>query len=378
MEKFANKKCFYAAIAIALAALLVLSLVMLVSQSKTAKALEALANGDTDVAQEDDVVIAEDYTIKSTLNISDAYKNGKTSSLSDKDKETLDMASEVLDEIITDGMSDYEKELAVYEWMTHNLSYDTGALLVVPNTTADSDNPYGVLKYHNAVCVGYATTFRMFMQMLDIDCMVVHNSARYHTWDLVKIDGNWYHTDIYSDVGLSNYNHFNLTDDMQGANEEWNRDFFPAANCYDYNYAVRNSEQCKNIYSIPEKLREAVDNQQGVCALSFKEGIDEAKAMIVASMLDEIISRLYSSDAYYMLGIDYRWASTDDGYVLCIYINGYETDEPSPDYGNISDEDYEKLTNAVEGSFGDIAADYYSDDYTDYSCDGGCVSYAKG
>ena len=98
------------------------------------------------------------------------------------------MAAAVLDEIITEDMTDYEKELAVYDWMTHSLQYDTGVLQVIPRTEADADNPYGTLKYHNAVCVGYATTFRLFMQMLDIDCMVVHNTDAYHSWDLVKLD----------------------------------------------------------------------------------------------------------------------------------------------------------------------------------------------
>ena len=150
------------------------------------------AGMDEDVGQEDDVVIAEDYTILSTLPISDAYRSGDRSALTDKQKETLDMASEVLDQIITEGMDDYAKEEAVYLWMTKNLAADSGLLLVIPSTHADCDNPYGVLKFHNAVCVGYATTFRLFMQMLGIPCMVVHNSERYHSWDLVQLDGGWY------------------------------------------------------------------------------------------------------------------------------------------------------------------------------------------
>ena len=87
----------------------------------------ALENGydenTEDVAQENDVSIG-DYVIKSTTQISDAYKSGDSSKLSDKDKETLDMAKSVLDGIITDGMTAYEKELAVYRWMTSNIGFD--------------------------------------------------------------------------------------------------------------------------------------------------------------------------------------------------------------------------------------------------------------
>lgn len=118
---------------------------------------------------EDYVKIADNYEIKPTTNISDAYKSGDTSKLTDKEKETLDMAKKAIKDMkITDSMSDFEKEKAVYDWMTKKLQQDSGALTVIPSTQEDCDNPYGVLKYHNAVCVGYATTFRMFMQMMGI------------------------------------------------------------------------------------------------------------------------------------------------------------------------------------------------------------------
>lgn len=97
--------------------MLVLLLALNVFTILKVKALEESAGGDKteDVAQENDVTIGGEYVIKATTQISDAYKSGNTSNLSDKDKETLNMAKSVLDEIITDGMSDYEKELAVYK-----------------------------------------------------------------------------------------------------------------------------------------------------------------------------------------------------------------------------------------------------------------------
>ncbi len=172
---------------------------------------EGLSTGET---KEDDVAIMGEYWIRSTLPISDAYRSGDDSKLDERQKETLAMAAAVLDELVTEDMSDYKKELAIYEWMTSELQYDTGVLQVIPNTESDSDNPYGTLKYHNAICAGYATTFRLFMQMLDIPCMVVHNTELYHSWDLVQLDDEWYHVDIYSDQNSGNYANFNMNDVM--------------------------------------------------------------------------------------------------------------------------------------------------------------------
>ena len=71
----------------------------------------ASINGNTeDVNRENDVTIMGEYTVESTEKISDAYKKGSDAGLGDKDKETLEMASDVLKEIITDDMSDYDKE----------------------------------------------------------------------------------------------------------------------------------------------------------------------------------------------------------------------------------------------------------------------------
>ena len=71
----------------------------------TAKAvydLRAEAKAQTET-QEDGVVILDQYEIVSTLPISEAYRSGNTNGLSAKDKETLELASAVLKEIITEA-----------------------------------------------------------------------------------------------------------------------------------------------------------------------------------------------------------------------------------------------------------------------------------
>ena len=331
-----------------LALLMLLNAAMLYKISQTDKRLDAVLGESEDVAQENDVTIGGEYVIKDTTNISDAYKSGNSSGLSDKDRETLDMASAVLDEIITGDMSDYEKELAVYDWMTHNLTFDSGSLLVVPDTQADCDNPYGVLKYHNAVCVGYATTFRLFMQMMDIECMVVHNTEQYHSWNLVKLDDEWYHVDIYSDQGDPSYANFNMNDDMASQGHDWDREFFPAATGLQYNYAVQNKQPVEDIYQIPALLRQALEAQQSCTALGF-DAIDEPHAQIVEAMLSGIQSFVDTGE-YGPLWMHWNWLHVSGSkYVLAVYISGFEQEEPTPD---ISEEDQQKIEDAISQAFG--------------------------
>ena len=70
---------------------------------------------------EDGFKVGGNYEIKSTTHISDAYKNGDPSALSAEDKETYDLASDVIAQVIKEGMSDYEKEVAIYDWMFDNI-----------------------------------------------------------------------------------------------------------------------------------------------------------------------------------------------------------------------------------------------------------------
>lgn len=300
--------------------------------------------------QEDGVKILDKYQIRSTLPISDAYHTGNTGNLNEKDKETLSMASDVLQEIIHDGMSDYEKEKAVYDWMATKLSYDTGALQVVPNTTADSDNPYGTLKYHNAVCVGYATTFRLFMQMLNIPCMVVHNQEAYHSWNLVQLDGDWYHVDIYSDQGAGGYGNFNMNDDMAAAIHDWDREFFPAATSLKYNYAYQNRKAVEDPYQVPALLRQAMEEQQGSLALSFKD-LDETGMQVVEGLLTGTEEILSMSPDFSSLLLQHTWLPVNSGeQVVSLTISGYPREETPKK--ELPAETQEKIGKAVQNAFG--------------------------
>ena len=116
--------------------------------------------------QEDGFKVGEQYEIKSTKAISDAYISGDESKLSEEDKKTLKMAKDILKKIIKKDMTGYEKEEAVYSWMFKNIGQGDSSVVSMPGTTGENYTPSGVLTGRTAVCVGYATTFRMFMLII--------------------------------------------------------------------------------------------------------------------------------------------------------------------------------------------------------------------
>ncbi|MBR6361324.1 MAG: transglutaminase domain-containing protein [Clostridia bacterium] len=341
----------------ALTALLVIASVVFgvlnfIGLRKMAEAKEDEEN----LSKEDGITIAEEFTVESTLPVSEAYISGDTSRLDDRQKETLEMAEKVIKSEIKSDMTDYDKELAIYKYLTVNMNNDTGLLTVIPTSHADSDNPYGVLKNRNAVCVGYATTFRLFMQMMGIDCKVVHSTDLTHTWDLVKIGGDWYHVDCYMDSGSGNLKSFNMDDTLCSQSHDWDNEFFPAATGTEYNPLIKNAESVASVYDIPKWFKEHIDSEDKSFSGKFKN-MKEQDENVARYITDGIVSGISwtddSSDYYESV-----WTMDSDGnYILCVFFNRDNSEAELPD------EQKEKANEAIYEYFPDISLEGDGDDY---------------
>lgn len=255
---------------------------------RLADALEQLLDdGDGRITREDGDTVAGLYVIQSTLPISEAYRTGDVSALDERQQETLEMAGRVLDGIITGLMDDYEKEVAVYDWMCANLRAAGGTSgASAPDTPDTVSTPFGVLKYRRAVDVGLAVTFRMFMQMLDIQCMVVHNDLA--AWNLVRLDGQWYHTDLAADLGEGDYDNFNMTDSQCARDRLWDTTFYPPASGLTYCYAYRNAVEVDDARQLAVCLRRAADAGQSADLFFLLARGDSALPLAVDAALEEL------------------------------------------------------------------------------------------
>ncbi|MCR5451411.1 MAG: transglutaminase-like domain-containing protein [Lachnospiraceae bacterium] len=298
---------------------------------------------------EDGFMVMDQYEIRSTTHISDAYISGDDSSLSAEDKETLDLAKKVIDKVIKPDMTDFEKEFAIYKWIKTNIGHGTSTVVALPNAEGNDFTPGGVLRTRNAVCVGYATTFRMFMQMFGMECHIVHNES--HSWDLLKLDdGEWYHIDIYSDAGTSGYKNFNMSDSICRAGHEWDASSLPEAKGTKYTLAVQKNKKIKNIYAVPKYIKKAIDKKDYSLYFSFEEKLKEEDLPVADVLITQITSALAMNgmDSYWITG---AWVDDKDtGYILSVFIEDYNaTEAPAT---NISGEKGRKMTNAVNEAFG--------------------------
>ncbi len=346
MDIMGKKKIFAGALAAVIALVVCAGFALNIVTLNKISAIEE-ATAQSDASKEDGVIIAGEYEVKPTTQISDAYISGDDSGLSDIDKKTLKTAEKILKKTIKKDMTDYEKEQAVYEWMQKNIKHDEGMMTVIRTTENGVDCPQGVLNLKKAVCVGYATTFRMFMQMLGIDCMVVHDSELSHTWDLVKIGGSYYHTDIYSDTPSGKFGHFNMTDAMRGNGYIWDSELYPIANSYEYCYAARNAKPIDDVYDIPKLLKKSLEKRE--TAISFRLPKNDEKTRLIADrILTSAQSRIEVITDFEETYID--WSCVEAGGEPIVWINiSYGEEEYSSELDQKTEKKIEKALDKVFG-----------------------------
>lgn len=100
-----------------------------------------------------------------------------------------------IEAMINKNWSDEEKILFVHDYLVNRVSYDFESY---KDGTIDDAQLclYGALIDSNAVCEGYSKAFMVMMHRLGIDCKLVASETMQHMWNVVKLDGSWYHIDL--------------------------------------------------------------------------------------------------------------------------------------------------------------------------------------
>lgn len=137
---------------------------------------------------------------------------------------------------ITKGAkTDYDKVKAIHDYIVLNAKYDS-------KTKGSQYTAYTLLTEKKGVCQAYtALAYRLFEEA-GVQSKVAVGKANkvLHSWNLVKIDGKWYHVDItFNDpvnnkANLINYNYFLNTDKEMKKTHSWTAKTLPAATSTKY------------------------------------------------------------------------------------------------------------------------------------------------
>ena len=138
-----------------------------------------------------------------------AWNTGDTSGLTPMNRRVFDKCTYVINSVTTEDMDEFDKQLAILNWIIMWSVYDPEFLSNAPtaNPNPNNDNPYGVLMDRVGNCFGFTYTFQLFMDLLGIESMAVHGydfTGGRHSWNLVNIGDRWYAVDVTLDVTLNN------------------------------------------------------------------------------------------------------------------------------------------------------------------------------
>jgi len=200
--------------------------------------------------------------------------------------ETLEQTNEVrkqvartLKRILTPGMTDHQKEKAIHDWIVGNLTYDTRLV---------SHSAYDGLMNGRTVCQGYALLTYEMMKQAGIPVKIAEGTSRgrAHTWNLVRIGGEWYHLDTtwndpVPDVpGKAHYGYYNLTDAQIRVDHKWKAD---------EGYPVAASDYGRELKRLSAKASAVSDFYRSLYGqLGFSYLDDEYAAANLAELTDAI------------------------------------------------------------------------------------------
>ena len=95
---------------------------------------------------------------------------------------------------IPQGSTDFDKLLYLHDYFIQNYCYDD---------TLTIRDAYTFFKQKTGVCQAYMLALIAVTQEIGIESIPVTSSKMNHAWNLVKLDGEWYHMDITWDDAVS-------------------------------------------------------------------------------------------------------------------------------------------------------------------------------
>ena len=119
------------------------------------------------------------------------------------------------------GRSEYSRALWLHDWLIYNANYDTSYTYYYAN---------GVLLEGVGVCQSYALAYDLLLHEIGIESVYLSGTANgvSHAWNLVRLDGSWYHVDCTWDDpiggGYEKHSYFGLTDEQMALDHSWARE----------------------------------------------------------------------------------------------------------------------------------------------------------
>ena len=173
--------------------------------------------------------------------------------------------------------TDFAKALKLHDWIVKNVSYGMSKTY--------SDFAVGALANRSAVCAGYAQCYQFLLSQVGVQSIYIaaNTTKEPHAWNLVKIDGHYFHVDCTWDRGLGvnpnvNHTYFMLNDEEFNANGYHTEDWKDPSK----GYPTNNQCSIENKFYKDYKVM-ATDEQIAANPIKIKHVYDDSTTYITSS-----------------------------------------------------------------------------------------------
>jgi len=194
-----------------------------------------------------------------------------------------------------------EKIKAVNDYIVAKTAYSE-------NTISSPHSAYALIAEGKAVCQGYALVAHQMLEKLGIETQYITgyvNGNELHAWNLVKVDGQWYHLDTtWNDPtpnreGVFTYNYFLVNDQQLAKDHVWERNDYPKATSAKYHYF----QNMQHIHTVGKQMyfSNVSDNHKLYTMLldgSHKRSLADGRALYITGHQNKLYYSAYDNGGY--------------------------------------------------------------------------------
>jgi hypothetical protein len=190
-------------------------------------------------------------------------------------KTALNKARHVVANLISAKMTDFEKEKILHDYIVNSTTYDYECHQRDTLSSDDAFEEYGCLVLGKAVCEGYSEAMKLLCDLAGVECMIIEGesieTAIGHAWNIIKIDGEYYHLDVTNDDAITGngmevltYIYFNLTDSEMMKFNKWDTSLYPQCTSTRNNYYHKYSLVADSTEELGRFLTAAIEKHSPV------------------------------------------------------------------------------------------------------------------
>lgn len=153
----------------------------------------------------------------------------------------VDEEIEKIKDVVEEGKDAETKALILHDYIAKTYAYDEEFIYANANSR-QSYSSGGLFINGIGVCQAYAYLYMYIMNMFEIPCMTVSSDEMVHMWNMIQLNGKYYHVDITWDdptpdmLGYVSHEHFLLSDDeiqgMEKPHHGWDSDGIKCPSAY--------------------------------------------------------------------------------------------------------------------------------------------------